>query len=220
MKAILFGDEFGLEIFEKTVIPIWEIGAIVTADNKESAITKAKYISDKYNIPHLIQPSRGEAEGLKAFYNTLRDCKPDLIFVNSYSRILPKELLDIPGIGSFNIHDGLLPEYRGRNAINWALVNGEEETGVTIHKMTEQADAGPILLMQKLNIGFADTAAFLKEKAAFATERVIMRAIPLFAKGNIRLYPQDEKAAHYWPERIPDEAEKIDNEKNSSYAAT
>lgn len=220
MKAILFGDEFGLEIFEKTVIPRWEIGAIVTADSKESAVTKAKYISDRYNIQHLIQPSQGEVEELKAFYNTLRDCNPDLILVNSYSRILSKELLDIPGIGSFNIHDGLLPEYRGRNAIDWALANGEEETGITIHKMTEQADAGPIFLMQKLNIGFADTAALIKEKAAFATERVIMRALPLFSKGNIRLYPQDEKAAHYWPDRTPDESGKIKNEENSSYAIT
>lgn len=205
MRAIIFGDELGLEVFEKTIIPKWNICAIVSARNRESAIVRAKELSKKYNIPHLIQPLIRQKNQFSEFYQKLKDYKPRLFLVNSYSQILSKELLDIPEIGCFNVHAGILPEYRGTNIINWVLINGEKETGVTLHKMTEVIDGGPILLLKKLKIDFEDTANSLREKLKILAQQVIEESIPLFEKSNIELRQQDESRAKYWPKRKPED---------------
>ena len=83
----------------------------------------------------------------------MRSISPDLIVVAAYGKILRKELLDMPRFGCLNVHGSLLPAYRGSSPINWAIINGEPRTGVTIMRMDEGLDTGPILLSRAIDIG-------------------------------------------------------------------
>jgi UDP-4-amino-4-deoxy-L-arabinose formyltransferase/UDP-glucuronic acid dehydrogenase (UDP-4-keto-hexauronic acid decarboxylating) len=91
----------------------------------------------------------------------IRDMEPDLIFSFYYRNMLKSQILEIPKAGCINLHGSLLPAYRGRCPINWALVNGETETGVTLHYMTPKADAGDIIAQRNIAISYFDTAKTL-----------------------------------------------------------
>jgi methionyl-tRNA formyltransferase (EC 2.1.2.9) len=100
------------------------------------------------------------------FIQILKDLSPDLIVVCAYGKIIPKEILEIPKFGCWNIHASLLPKYRGASPINWAILEGEKETGITIMLMDEGLDTGPILLQKKINISEEDDANSLSQKLA------------------------------------------------------
>ncbi len=129
--------------------------------------------------------------------------KPDFIFSFYYRNLVGKEILAIPAKGCVNLHGSLLPKYRGRCPINWAVINGEKETGVTFHYMTEKPDAGDILAQEKFPIGPSDTARDVHEKAAKAAAKLLRAALPKLKKGTLKGVKQDEKKATYFGGRKP-----------------
>lgn len=128
----------------------------------------------------------------------IRKMAPDYIFSFYYRNLLGKELLSIPKKGAFNLHGSLLPKYRGRVPINWALINGEKETGVTLHRMTEKPDAGEIVAQEKFAIGNNDTAQEVHANATVAAAKLLKKTLPLFKKGTFKLTKQDDKKATYF----------------------
>lgn len=98
--------------------------------------------------------------------NRIRELQPEVIFSFYYRNMLSEELLSLAPKGGFNLHGSLLPRYRGRAPVNWALLNGETETGVTLHKMVKRPDAGDIVAQQAVSIAAQDTALTLHGKAA------------------------------------------------------
>src|SRR5262249_26068764 len=94
----------------------------------------------------------------------IRALEPDILFSFYYRKLVASEILDIPRAGCLNLHGSLLPRYRGRAPVNWVLVNGETETGVTLHYMTTSADAGDVVCQRRIAIGDDDTALSLNEK--------------------------------------------------------
>jgi len=124
---------------------------------------------------------------------------PDLIVVCAYGKIFPKELLEIPKFGCWNIHASLLPKYRGASPINWAILEGEKETGITIMLMDEGLDTGPILLQKKIPILEEDTAITLSQKLAQLGKEAILEAIELHKKGVLKPLPQSEEEISYAP---------------------
>ena len=129
--------------------------------------------------------------------------KPDFIFSFYYRNMVGKELLSIPAKGCINLHGSLLPKYRGRCPINWAVINGEKETGVTFHYMTEKPDTGDILAQEKFPIGPNDTARDVHENAAKAAAKLLRAALPKLKKGLLKGVKQDEKKATYFGGRKP-----------------
>ncbi len=129
--------------------------------------------------------------------------KPDFIFSFYYRNMIGKELLSIPAKGCINLHGSLLPKYRGRCPINWAVINGEKETGVTFHYMTEKPDTGDILAQEKFPIGPNDTARDVHENAAKAAAKLLRAALPKLKKGLLKGVKQDEKKATYFGGRKP-----------------
>ena len=129
--------------------------------------------------------------------------KPDFIFSFYYRNMIGKELLSIPAKGCINLHGSLLPKYRGRCPINWAVINGEKETGVTFHYMTEKPDTGDILAQEKFPIGPNDTARDVHENAAKAAAKLLRAALPKLKKGLPKGVKQDEKKATYFGGRKP-----------------
>ncbi len=128
---------------------------------------------------------------------------PDFIFSFYFRDLVKKDILSIPRLGALNLHGSLLPKYRGRVPINWAIINGESETGVTLHYMTIKADAGDIVDQEKFAIDDSDTAKTLFGKAVLATKTVLDRALPLLKAGKAPRIKQNEAEATCFGGRKP-----------------
>ncbi len=134
-----------------------------------------------------------------AFFETISSLRPDLIVVTAYGRILPCRLLDLPRLGTINVHASLLPKYRGAAPIQWALINGEKETGVTIMQIDEGMDTGDILLPVSLPITEEDTGGTLFSKLSELGGQALIEAIAKLKQGTLQPVRQDGFKATYAP---------------------
>ena len=130
---------------------------------------------------------------------------PDAILSAHYRKMIGRDVLSICPDRCFNLHASLLPKFRGRAPINWALVEGATETGVTLHRMTVEADAGDIVTQIPLPIDDADTAATLTGKMVAATGQMLAKTLPTIADGSFTTTPQDADAATVFPGRSPED---------------
>ncbi|WP_409158964.1 bifunctional UDP-4-amino-4-deoxy-L-arabinose formyltransferase/UDP-glucuronic acid oxidase ArnA [Pectobacterium sp. B2J-2] len=133
--------------------------------------------------------------------NRIRELAPDVIFSFYYRTLLSDDILQLPSFGAFNLHGSLLPRYRGRAPVNWVLVNGETQTGVTLHKMVSRADAGDIVAQSVVAIDDEDTALTLHGKCRTAAAALLAQQLPLIRSREIMLTPQDESQASYFGRR-------------------
>ncbi|RJL42093.1 bifunctional UDP-4-amino-4-deoxy-L-arabinose formyltransferase/UDP-glucuronic acid oxidase ArnA [Pectobacterium carotovorum] len=131
----------------------------------------------------------------------IRELAPDVIFSFYYRTLLSDDILQLPSFGAFNLHGSLLPRYRGRAPVNWVLVNGETQTGVTLHKMVSRADAGDIVAQSVVAIDEEDTALTLHGKCRTAAAALLAQQLPLIRSREITLTPQDESRASYFGRR-------------------
>lgn len=138
------------------------------------------------NIP-VYQPVSCRDE---AVLDELRALAPDVIVVAAYGKILPKALLEIPSVAIINVHSSVLPQYRGAAPINWAILNGDEETGVTIQYMGEELDAGDILLIKRTAIDPAEDAAALYTRLAELGGEAACEALSRLRDGTATRTPQ------------------------------
>lgn len=130
---------------------------------------------------------------------------PDLILSFYYRNLLAPEILQIARLGAFNIHGSLLPKYRGCAPVNWAILNGERETGATLHTMVQRPDAGDIVDQQSVTIGPEETAGAVSIRVAAAARIVLERQLDNLLTGRAPRYPQDETQATYYGKRVPDD---------------
>ncbi len=133
--------------------------------------------------------------------------EPDILFSFYYRSLLSEELLAIPKLGGYNLHGSLLPKYRGRCPVNWVLVNGEKETGVTLHRMTPRPDDGDIIGCRRVAIDAEETALSLHRKIAAAGKELLAELVPKLADGTAVATPQDESEASYYGGRTPADGE-------------
>ena len=131
----------------------------------------------------------------------VRAVRPDFLFSFYYRHMLPAELLALAPRGAFNVHGSLLPKYRGRVPVNWAVLHGERETGATLHAMLARADAGGIVDAQAVPILPDDTAAEVFRKVTVAAELTLQRSLPGLLAGTVVLRPQDPAQASYFGRR-------------------
>jgi methionyl-tRNA formyltransferase len=139
----------------------------------------------------------------------IREISPEVIFSFYYRNLLSSDILMIPSAGSFNLHGSLLPAYRGRSPVNWVLVNGEQQTGVTLHHMLKAPDAGDIVGQKEVRIEFEDTAYTLYQKLCVKAKDLLEEVLPLIKKGIAPRVVQDLKQGSYYGGRKPDDG-KID----------
>lgn len=135
----------------------------------------------------------------------VRAAAPDLLFSFYYRGILPTAILQVPSLGAYNIHGSLLPKYRGRAPVNWAVLNGETETGATLHVMTEKPDAGDIVDQEAVPIGPDDTAIEVQRRVTAAAVRLLDRRLAELKAGTAPRRPQDESAATTFGRRRPED---------------
>jgi methionyl-tRNA formyltransferase len=134
-----------------------------------------------------------------AFLAELKALAPEVIVVAAYGQLLPPALLAIPPQGCVNVHASLLPKYRGAAPVNWALIRGEQVTGVTMMLIDETLDTGPILLQAELEIDPADNAQTLQERLARLGAETLLRALEGLAADALQPIPQDHRQATYAP---------------------
>ena len=154
-----------------------------------------KELALTYQVP-ILQPEKMKQP---EFLSALEAWKADVMVVAAFGRILPKIILDLPPRGCLNVHSSLLPKYRGAAPIQWALINGETETGITTMLMDEGMDTGPILLQETVSIDPEDTAKELSERLAKVGGGLLVKTLRLWEKQQITPRGQDDSAATMAP---------------------
>ena len=173
--------------------------AVVTQPDKpkgrELKLTPSpvKILAEKLMLP-VLQPIKARDD---QFIAELRELKPDLMVVVAYGQILPQAILDLPPHGCLNVHTSLLPKYRGAAPIQWAIVNGEPETGVTIMKMDAGLDTGPILSTRRTPILPTDDSQSLHDRLAQLGAELLVETIPGYVAGSISPQPQPAEGSTY-----------------------
>lgn len=178
-----------------------EVALIFTHEDsptEEIWFASVRELAERHGIPYLTSDIN-EPENVAR----LREIAPDFIFSFYYRNMIKPEVLDIPRCGALNLHGSWLPRYRGRVPVNWAVINGENETGATLHYMVEKPDAGDIVDQEKVVIAFTDTAFDVFTKVTDAAVRVIARSWPLLRDGKAPRVPMDLKAGSYFGGRKP-----------------
>ena len=175
-----------------------ELVAIVLPSNR-SDVALADAQSDASGVRVLVQPPRAEAT---AFASELSGLEPDLFLVWHYSMLLPPAVLAVPRRGAVNMHGGLLPDYRGGHVLQWAIVNGERETGVTLHYVDAGIDTGPVIGEVRIAIGDDDDAASVARALEAAGLQLLRDRWQEIATGLAPATPQSAEG-RYWPLRTP-----------------
>lgn len=135
----------------------------------------------------------------------IRELRPDLIFSFYYRRMISSDILAMARLGAYNMHGSMLPKYRGRSPINWAVLNGEVETGATLHVMVKRPDAGDIVDQERVVIGPEETARDVFAKVTVAARTVLARRLDELLAGRAPRRPQDEAQATYFGGRKPED---------------
>ena len=196
MKIIFMGTpEFAVPSLEILLNSHHEIAAVVTVPDKPQGRGLKLNESDikKFALKHKLKILQPEKLKEESFVNEIKSLAPDIIVVVAF-RILPKEVFTIPVYGTFNLHASLLPKYRGAAPINWALINGETETGVTTFFLKEKVDTGNVIMQNKCDIDEEDDAGTLHDKLSLLGAKTVMSTVNLIemTNGNVPVYEQDE----------------------------
>lgn len=139
----------------------------------------------------------------------IRVLNPDVIFSFYYRNLLCEDILNTARQGAYNLHGSLLPKYRGRAPLNWVLVNGETETGVTLHRMVARADAGDIVAQQKVAIQDDDVALTLHRRLCESAQGMLRNILPAIGAGDVKGWAQDESQATYVGRRTPEDGRLV-----------
>ncbi|MBO6794710.1 MAG: methionyl-tRNA formyltransferase [Balneolaceae bacterium] len=197
MKIVFMGSpEFAIPSLEKLHSSSHTISAVVSnvdkrrGRGKSLSPTPVKARAIELGLPVI------EVEDLKSeeFANQLKALEPDLLVVVAF-RVLPKSVLEIPKIGSVNLHASLLPKYRGAAPIHWAIMNGEEKTGCTIFFLDELVDTGNIILQKETDIGWEETTGDLYERLRMMGSDALLDAVNLIETGDYTLLSQNDAEA-------------------------
>lgn len=180
------------------------VGMFVLKEDIHETEVFSKSISrilESHNIPYLIsKTARGER-----YINFIKKLHPSLIIVMGWRTLIPKEVINIAPLGAIALHESLLPKYRGFAPVNWAIINGENKTGVTLFFLSEGIDNGEIIAQKTIRISHQDTAWNVYEKTSSASIELLRKFLPLLKKGKAPRKKQVEEQASYTCARIPDD---------------
>lgn len=200
MKIVFMGTpDFSVGALESLIEAGHEIAAVVTQPDKKKGrgnqvqFTPVKEAALRHNLT-VYQPKRARDE---EFIELLKEINPDVMVVIAFGQILPKSILTIAKYGCVNIHASLLPKYRGAAPIQWAIIDGEEKTGVTTMQMNEGIDTGDILETTEIVIDKKETGGSLFDKLSEAGAKLIVQTLANIEKGNINPIKQDDSKSNY-----------------------
>ena len=193
--------QFALPSLEAVLAAGEEVAAVVTQPDRPRGrgqivtYSPVKELALAWNLP-VLQPQRLKDPEL---ISRLQALAPEIIIVVAYGRILPHEILALPSVGLLNVHASLLPRYRGAAPINWALINGDKETGVTIQWLRHEVDSGPIFLQERVPITPEDNFGTLYDRLAERGAALLIQSLEKLRRGEAVKLPQDAAAVTQAP---------------------
>lgn len=204
MRIIFMGTpDFAVPCLDALVISGYNVVGVVTQPDKpvgrKQSELKAPAVKEaalKHGIKTILQPAKIKTS---EFLESIGNLEPDLIVTAAYGRILPKAVLDLPKYGCINVHASLLPKYRGAAPIQWALINGDEKTGVTTMFMDEGMDTGDILLTRELAIDPDMNSQELFDQLKELGAKTLLETLKELERGTLKRLPQDHSKAVYAP---------------------
>ena len=201
MKIIFLGTpDFAVKPLQALLDGNFDVIAVVCQPDKPSlrgnkvVFSPVKQLAIKNNIK-VFQYEKISRDGVEE----LKSLQPDLMVTAAYGQILSQEVIDIPKFGIINVHGSLLPKYRGSSPIQWALINGEKETGVTIAQTEKGLDTGDILLQETIKIEETDNSETLFEKLSELGSKLLIKAVLKIQNGTITRTKQNENESTYYP---------------------
>ena len=193
LRIVFMGTpEFAVPSLKALVEGGYNVVAVVTTPDKPAGRGQRIHESDvkvaarELNIP-ILQPEKLRDE---AFLEALRELKPDLGIVIAF-RMLPEVVWAMPRLGTFNLHASLLPQYRGAAPINWAIINGEKETGITTFLLNHEIDKGAIVGQIRMEIGDEDSVGTMYDKLMLRGAGLVVETVDRLAAGNVELHSQE-----------------------------
>lgn len=205
MRAVVFAyHNVGCRCLSVLLAHGIDVALVVTHDDnpKETIwFDSVERLANWHDLPVAKPADPNTAE----FVGRVRSIAPDFLFSFYYRQMLSAALLEIPSRGALNVHGSLLPRYRGRVPVNWAVLHGERETGATLHYMVAKPDAGDVVAQQAVPILPEDTAAEVFSKVTTAAELALDRALPGLVAGRAPRIPQDLSRGSYFGGRRPED---------------
>jgi len=192
-RIVLVGDSYGIEQLLEYV-PQEIIVGIIGASIRPRYLDDLRHMAQEIGVSLLVQP-RYDAPEYNDFVDKFAGLSPDLLLCHSYSMILRQEILETVQYNAINVHTALLPKNRGPNPVQWAIIRGERETGVTIHYMDEGLDSGDIIAQKKVSIRPDDTWVSLRSRLQTATCDLLEKTLPDILLGRNSRSPQDDRKA-------------------------
>lgn len=186
--------DFAVPCLQKLIDSDNEITAVFTQPDKKVGRKQiltpppVKVLAEENNIT-VYQPNTMKSEET---INLIKDINPDIIVVVAYGKILPKVILDIPEFGCINVHASLLPKYRGAAPIQWAVLNGDTETGVAVQQMNEGIDTGDLLFVKKTKIDINETSAELFDRLSLLGADALDKTINMIENDSVKRTPQPD----------------------------
>ena len=210
MRVVFFGSDDFAATCLKELKTVRVVGCVTRPDSRQGrgmklALSPIKNIALEHDMVCL-QPFSLKEEST---VQQLKSLQADIFVVVAYGKILTQAVLEIPKMFCVNVHGSLLPKYRGAAPVNWAILHGEKETGVTIQKMALALDAGDIITQQSMTIGPQETSIQLRDRMAQVGSKFLVRTLNDIDSGNYRLTPQQESQATDAP-KLTKEMGKID----------
>jgi len=202
--ALFAYSDVGYEVLDRLIARGERIACVFTHEDDPGEVKWFRSVAQRAQEAG-IKVVKGDAITLEDFDAALGGARPELIVSAYYRRMIPKAVLARAIKAAVNLHGSLLPKYRGRAPVNWAILSGETETGITLHHMTGRADAGDIVDQETVAIGPDDTAAEVMARITAAAGRVIERRIAELQAGTAPRIPQDDAAATVMPGRKPED---------------
>lgn len=202
-RVVVFGySEVGhrcLELLLERGVPVVAVFTHEDDPGEQAWFQSVAALAQRHGIPVFQPQSLRGPEWLKK----IQDLKPDLILSLYYRNMIPMSLLDVAPLGAFNMHGSLLPRYRGRAPLNWAIINGEDHCGVTLHVMEKSADTGAIVDQERIPVGPEESVADVLPRIPPAAACVLERQLDGLLRGTAPLTPQDHSQATYFGRRTP-----------------
>lgn len=206
MKIVFMGTpDFAVPSLQGLIDSAHSVEAVFTQPDKPKGRgyklnpPPVKALALTHKIPVYQPKSLKSGEEAEQMLEILKEIAPDVIVVVAYGKILPKSVLDIPKYGCINVHASLLPKYRGAGPIQWSVLNGEKETGVTTMMMAEGLDTGDMLLSISTEIGENETASELHDRLSAMGPEVLLKTLEGIENGSVKPVSQDDSLSCYAP---------------------
>ncbi len=206
MKIVFIGSvEIGFKALRQIIKDGQNVADVFTLAKKYAGSTSGYVDFSSLCVKNGIRIHKVRDVNERINVEKIRKTCSDLVIICGWQRLVCKEILDMPRLGTVGFHSSLLPKYRGHAPVNWAIIKGEKKTGVTMFYCDPEADTGDIIEQKRINISISDTCGTVYDKCAVVVCRLLYNLLPKIEKGAVKTRKNPSSRAYFWPKRRPED---------------